>query len=164
MITANLCSSMLHKKTKENVLKIFWYSLPVNSVAYDYNFSCTKLRWVLIICFFRTWIPLDSEPVSRNYTGPDMTPCPSVMLCSQVYNITEFIYEVVFRNVTGVHLEILWKCPKLITQCKLMVLQVMTESRECACWHKKILEVLSSWIIFLLLDEFHRLIKSFLKW
>ena len=134
---------MLHKKTKENVLKIFWYSLPVNSVVYDYNFSCTKLRWVLIIFFFRTWIPLDSEPVSRNYTRIDMTPCPSVMPCSQVCNTTEFIYEVVFskkkRNVIcyRIQLEILWKCPKLITQCKFMVLQVMAESRACTCWHKK---------------------------
>ena len=75
MITANLCSSMLHKKTKENVLKIF-----------------------CLLFFFRTWIALDSEPVSRNYTRIDMTPCPSAMPCSQVCNTTEFIYEVVFSK------------------------------------------------------------------
>ena len=51
---------------------------------------------MFVLCVCRTWIPLDSEPVSRNYTGPDMTPCPSVMLCLRVCKLllTVFIYWV----------------------------------------------------------------------
>ena len=49
------------------------------------------------------------------------------------------------RNIIcyRIHLEILWKCPKLITQFKLMVLQVSQESVPVDI--KRILEILSSY-------------------
>ena len=160
---------MLHKKTQENVLKIFWYSLPINSVVHDYNSSCTKLRWVLIIFFSRTWIPLDSEPVSRNYTGRDMTPCPSVMPCSQVCNTTEFSYEVFFSkwkkkryllpDSSGNTLEM----PQTNNIMQVDGFASHGGDKGVHLLTKKILEVLSRCNFPLPLEEFHRLIKSFLQ-
>ena len=63
-----------------------------NASSFISNNAAWRLRIYVLFCsVFRTWMPLDSESVSKSCLEPDMIPCQWVMQCLKVSKCWKFV-------------------------------------------------------------------------
>ena len=82
---------------------ILWYKIYVinekryctchtNASSFISNNAAWRLRIYVLFCsVFRTWMPLDSESVSKSCLEPDMIPCQWVIQCLKVSKYWKFV-------------------------------------------------------------------------